>query len=150
MQENIRICLRNSHVINRILNCTQKVAVDDFIRFCQEAYLHRVNTFPWATVCDSVHNGYAHSPHKMKRIGGYGLGHRSEQVLESSMKLLRRLFKHHCRTTCVRDRMTDVINHMWLITNPNHRKNFNKPVKAKAKAKAKNPYDIIVDRFLLQ
>ena len=151
MEENIRICLKNSHVISRILNCTQKVAVDDFILFCTKAYLHRVNTFPWATIPDSIHNGYSHSPQKMKKIGGYGLGTRSEIVLESSMKVLRRLMRYHSRTTCVKDKLTDVMNHLWLKNHPFFRITLKKPAPVKpVKATVKNPYDTIVDEFILQ
>ena len=45
-----------------------------FKRFVKYAYLHRVKTFPWATVPDAVHNAYAHTIKKMERIGGYGMG----------------------------------------------------------------------------
>ena len=91
----------------------------------------------------------------MKRIGGFGLGHCAEGVLESSNKVLRVIINRHSRNTSVKDRMTDCLNHLWLKTHPLSRKlkdpNWNKPKSAtKKKASEKTPYDIIVDKFLVQ
>ena len=66
--------LENSNIINRLINSTQKVNMDWFEKFVKKAYLHRVKTFPWASVCDSIHNTYAHTIVTMRKIGGFGLG----------------------------------------------------------------------------
>ena len=67
--------LRNSNVICRVMNSMKRpVNMDRFEAFLKKAYLHRVKSFPWATVPDAVHNAYAHTFKKMRRIGGFGLG----------------------------------------------------------------------------
>ena len=47
--------------------------MDEFEDFVVEANLLRVETFPWASFPDALHNLYAHSIAKMRRIGGRGL-----------------------------------------------------------------------------
>ena len=67
--------LRNSNVIIRVMNTKSRpVNMENFEKFVMDAYLFRVEAFPWATVPDAVHNSYAHTVKKMNRIGGFGLG----------------------------------------------------------------------------
>ena len=67
--------LRNSNVIIRVMNSMSRpVNMEKFKKFVKDAYLFRVEAFPWATVPDAVHNAYGHTILKMEKIGGYGLG----------------------------------------------------------------------------
>ena len=125
--------------------------MDSFEKFVKEAYLHRVRTFPWASVCDAIHNAYAHTPVKMRQIGGYGLGQRSETRLESSHKVNRVLEKDHSRKCCIYDKLLDVMNHQWLKSDPVFRKFKRVPTKKESKTpKPKNADDLIVERFIIQ
>ena len=170
--------LENSNIINRLINSTQKVNMDWFEKFVKKAYLHRVKTFPWASVCDSIHNLYAHTIVTMRKIGGFGLGlfryivHSSflklfvkvilwnswsfsETRLESSHKILRDLIKNHSRRCCIFHKMVDCLNHMWLKTDPVLRKYKRVPKTRPKKSdatttSAKNPDDILLESFIIE
>lgn len=123
--------------------------MDEFEDFVKKTYLHRVNTFPWGSVCDAIHNSYAHTVKKMRKIGGYGLGDYSEQRLEASNKILRCCIKNHCRRCCVYHKMVDCLNHMWIKTDPVYRK-FKRVPESRAKEVPKNEDDIIVESFIVK
>ena len=58
-------------------------------RFCKKAYIHRVESFPWAILSISIHRGFGHLTELVRKNGGIGLGSLSESPLESAHKILR-------------------------------------------------------------
>ena len=75
--------LSYSNVINRVLNSSQKIKVDEFEEYVMEAYMLRITAFPfWSPINKSVHRMWAHCIAKIKKLGGFSLGLISESAME--------------------------------------------------------------------
>ena len=88
---------------------------------------------------DSKHRLWSHSARKMRRLGGYSLGLISENALERSHKVLRKLAKNHTRKGRIDLISWDTLNHMWNFTSPKQRSLC--PKKPKKALKLETPDD---------
>ena len=56
-REKIRRILRDINVIGRIANCSRKIDVPKFRKFCTEAYVFKVEAFDWPSLTMALHRG---------------------------------------------------------------------------------------------
>ena len=123
-------------VILKVINSSRKITPKNIERFekkCKKAYIYQLKKFPFWPMNDSKHRLWTHSARKMRLLGGYSCGLISENALERSHKVLRRLAKNHTRKGRIDLISWDTLNHMWNFTSPkqrNHRpKKPKKPLK---------------------
>ena len=84
-----RKILQDTNVMCRIANSNEKFDLAKLKKFCEEAYIHRVESFDWAILSTSTHRGLGHLTELVRKNGGIGLGRLSESPLESAHKILR-------------------------------------------------------------
>ena len=65
-----RKILQDTNVMCRIANCNEKFDVDKLKKFCEEAYIHRVESFDWAILSTSTHRGLGHLTELVRKNGG--------------------------------------------------------------------------------
>ncbi len=121
--EKEKVCLKKLHenysIILRVISSKAKeIDYDSFEEFCQETYLHQVDSFPWASLPQSLHRVLAHSAERIKLNDGFGLGSLSEEGLETTHKLVRRFRSLLARKTSLDDNLRDVFKHLWVRSDP--------------------------------
>ena len=88
-KENIWKMLRDNSIIARVANSSERIYWGYFGDFCQKAYEHHVESFPWLSITPTFHRGCSHFAEAIELNDGYGLGQLTEGALEASHKLLR-------------------------------------------------------------
>ena len=89
---------------------------------------------------DSKHRLWSHSARKM-RLLGYSLGLISENALERSHKILRKLAKNHTRKGRIDLISWDALNHMWNFTSPKQRSHRPKKPKKPLKLETADDFE---------
>ena len=85
-REYIDTFLTHTNVILQVMSSNSKVHVEEFNEFYIQAYVFRLDLFPWMEINDSMHGLY-HAGRMIEKNGGYGLFQRSEGPLESIKSL---------------------------------------------------------------
>lgn len=115
----LKILHENFSLILRVISSkSREVKVDVFEEFCIETYMLLVQSFPWASVPQSIHRILAHSAEKIRMNENFGLGSLSEEGLEASHKLVRRFRSLLARKTSLSDNLRDVFKHLWIRSDP--------------------------------
>ena len=76
--------MQHANVTAAVVNSTKKPNIEKFRNYCQGAYDHRLMSFPFHPINDSVKRILAHCCDKMEEIDA-GLGQLSETCLESQV-----------------------------------------------------------------
>ncbi len=109
----------NFSIVLRVISSKSKeVKVESFEDFCISTYLHLAQSFPWASIPQSIHRILAHSPERIKMNDNFGLGSLSEEGLEATHKLDRRFRSLLARKTSLSDNLRDVFKHLWIRSDP--------------------------------
>ena len=110
---------KNFSIILRVISSKAKeIDVESFEEFCLTTYLLLIQSFPWASVPQSIHRILAHSAERIRINDNFGLGNLSEESLESVHKLVRRFRSLLARKTSLLDNLRDVFKHLWIRSNP--------------------------------
>jgi hypothetical protein len=118
-KEDLKKLHENYSVILRVMSSKEKeIDTESFEEFCLETYLHQVQSFPWASVPQSLHRILAHSAERIRMNDGFGLGSLSEEGLEATHKLVRRFRAILSRKTSLQDNLQDVFKHLWVRSDP--------------------------------
>ncbi len=118
-KEDMKKLHENYSVILRVMSSKEKeIDTESFEEFCLETYFHQVESFPWATVPQSLHRILAHCAERIRMNDGFGLGSLSEEGLEATHKLVRRFRAILSRKTCLQDNLQDVFKHLWIRSDP--------------------------------
>ena len=106
-------------IILRVVSSKGKeIDTESFEEFCLETYCHQVESFPWATLPQSLHRVLAHCADRIRMNDGFGLGSLSEEGLEATHKLVRRFRAILSRKTSLQDNLQDVFKHLWVRSDP--------------------------------
>ena len=97
---------------------SKEIEPESFEEFCISTYLLLTQSFPWASVPQSVHRILAHSAERIKLNDNFGLGSLSEEGLEATHKLIRRFRSILARKTSLSDNLRDVFKHLWTRSDP--------------------------------
>ena len=116
--------LQGFSVILRVISSKQKVDTREFNEFCLKIYKLFVETFPWASVPDSVHRVLAHCAEVMAKNGEYALGFFTEEGLEALHKFVRRYRLTHARKCGLEENIHDVFSRLYLQSDPQIRENL--------------------------
>ena len=74
--------LSYSDVINRVLNSSRKIKIDELEKYVREAYVLRTKTFKWWPINESIHRFWGHCIYKIRKLDGFSLGLISECAME--------------------------------------------------------------------
>ena len=147
--EDLRTLHMYLSVILRVINSkSSEVDLEEFGGFCTQCYVHILSAFPWVKVTGTVHKILAHSAEMIEAMGGKGLGTYSEEGLEATNKILRRVREHLTRKTSFRDNIWDLYVRMWTRSDPNliqYRRKVPKRIKS---ASPSSEEDSLVARML--
>ena len=77
-----------------------------------------IESFPWATLPESIHRILAHAPEMVMLNEGCGLGELSEEALEGMHKKLRRIRSSKARTNDLQANIRDTWTLLWLQSDP--------------------------------
>ena len=109
----------NFSVILRVISSkANEIDTETFEDFCISTYLLLTQSFPWASVPQSIHRILAHSAERIRINDNFGLGSLSEEGLESTHKLIRRFRSLLARKTSLSDNLRDVFKHLWTRSDP--------------------------------
>ena len=114
---NLKILLMMFNVVARVVNSVRGVNVDEFEKFCKNTYLQSLHTFPFCNISDAIHRILGHVCEKMRKLGNTGCGQMSENSLEATHKIIRRLLKWHARPF-LNEGFEDCMNHLYFLSSP--------------------------------
>jgi hypothetical protein len=97
-----------------ISSTAKEIDVYSFEEFCLTTYFLLIQSFPWASVPQSIHQILAQSAERIRINDNFGLGNLSEESLESVHKLVRRFRSLLARKTSLLDNLRDVFKHLWI------------------------------------
>ena len=121
-KECLRTLLQNYSIIMRLLSSkNEPIFTGELEKLCKETYLLQVQTFPWATISPTLHRILAHGAEAVQANGGYGLGHYSEELLETLHKKIRNYRESLARKTSLQDNLEDVFRHLFIQSDPSIR-----------------------------
>ena len=113
-------------VIMRLIRCRKEVHTNLFQSYCLDLYLFLLDNFctpennstSWIRISPSLHKVLVHSWELIKNNNGFGLGSLDEEGLEANNKILRSSRINLVRKTSQLANLTDVLNRMWLSSDP--------------------------------
>ena len=109
----------NFSVILRVISSkSTEIDTEMFEEYCISTYLLLAESFPWASIPQSIHRILAHSAERIRINDNYGLGSLSEEGLEATHKLIRRYRSLLARKTSLSDNLRDVFKHLWTRSDP--------------------------------
>ena len=109
----------NFSVILRVISSkSDEIDTEMFEDFCISTYLLIAQSFPWASIPQSIHRILAHSAERIRINDNFGLGSLSEEGLEATHKLIRRFRYLLARKTSLSENLRDVFKHLWTRSDP--------------------------------
>ena len=109
---------RNLSVILRVLSSKRQVDFQRLKSTCTDTYVLLGNKFPTVSISETTHMVLGHSFQLIELNDGYGLGQMSEQGLEGLNKLVRRYSERFARQVSLNANITDVVNRLQVLSNP--------------------------------
>ena len=112
-------------VILRLFSSDLLINITAYKNICTNLYLLFLQCFPssdhstsWINITPSVHKLLGHSWEMIENNGDHGLRCLDEAGFEANNKVLRSVRMKLARKTSQEDNLTDVINRMWLLSDP--------------------------------
>ena len=121
-------------VILRLVSSSANIDVQEYKKVCTSLYLMYLESFPapskskkrspqpvdlmWISVPPTLHKLLAHSWELIEMNGSCGLKCFDESGMEASHKILRSIRLKLARKTSQNDNLEDVINRLWLGSDP--------------------------------
>lgn len=119
-------------VILRLFSSSERINIEEYKKVCTSLYLMYLESFPakqkkksqnvldlvWVRITPTLHKLLAHSWELIDMNEGCGLKNWDESGLEANNKVLRAIRLKLARKTSQADNLEDVINRMWLGSDP--------------------------------
>ena len=80
--------MQHANVTAAVVNSTKKPNIEKFRQYCKGAYVHRLISYPFHPINESVQRILSHCCDKMEEIDA-GLGQLSETCLESQVGIFQ-------------------------------------------------------------
>ena len=106
-------------VILRVISSKgHRIDVDIFRNLCITTYVNILTQFKWVDLTPTVHKILAHAGELICNNMCMGIGHLSEEGLEASHKIIRRIRASWTLQTNDMANLKDLIKKLWLISDP--------------------------------